>query len=241
MTDIAVVVGVGASKGLGAALARRFAAGGFEVVVVGRSQDKLDVVVGEINASGGRASAHVTDATDEAAVKVLFETAAKRGTLKAVLHNVGNNAIIPFEDLDAETFESFWRVGCFAGFLTAKTALPYLEAAGGGSLLFTGASASMRGRPNFAHFAAAKAGLRNLAQALARDYGPRGVHVGHVVVDGVIDGDQVRSRFGEYLEQLGPDGSINPDEMAEAFWAMHVQPRSAWTHELDIRPYKEVW
>jgi NAD(P)-dependent dehydrogenase (short-subunit alcohol dehydrogenase family) len=211
------------------------------VVVAGRSQDKLERVAREIEAEGGKAYGVVTDATNEEQVQALFDTSEQYGTLNAVLHNVGNNAIIPFEDLDAKTFELFWRVGCFAGFLTAKAALPKLMTVGGGTLLFTGASASMRGRPNFAHFAAAKAGLRNLAQALARDFGPRGIHVGHVVVDGVIDGEMVRSRFGEYLEQLGPDGSINPDEMAEAFWAMHVQPRSAWTHELDIRPFKEVW
>lgn len=241
MADVAVVIGVGVSKGLGAALARRFARGGMDVVVAGRSPDKLARVVDEVAAVGGTAVAKVTDATEACDVEALIDFAATRGEIGAVLHNVGNNAIIAFDDLDAETFETFWRVCCLAGFLTAKVALPHLLQGDGGSLIFTGASASIRGRPNFAHFASAKGALRNLAQSLARDYGPKGVHVGHVVVDGVIDGDQVRSRFGEYLEKLGPNGSINPDDMAEAFWAMHVQPRSAWTHELDIRPYKEVW
>ena len=116
-----------------------------------------------------------------------------------------------------------------------------MAAAGGGSMLFTGASASMRGRPNFAHFASSKAGLRMLAQALAREYGPKGVHVAHVVVDGVIDGEIVRTRFGEYLDKLGEDGSLSPDAIAEAFWFLHSQPRSAWTHELDLRPFCETW
>ncbi len=241
MGDIAIVIGVGASRGLGAAIARRFAKGGHDVVVAGRTKASLENVVGEIVSEGGEASLFQCDATQEAQVADLMAFAAGRGDIGVVTHNVGNNAIIPFEDLDAETFEHFWRVGCFAGYLTAKAALPHLEKGGGGSLLFTGASASMRGRPSFAHFASAKAGLRNLAQALAREYGPRGIHVGHVVVDGVIDGEMVRSRFGDYLNDLGEDGSLNPDHMAEAYWQMHVQPRDAWTHEIDLRPFKENW
>jgi len=159
----------------------------------------------------------------------------------AVVYNAGNNAMIPFDKLDEETFEDFWRVCCLGGFLTAKAALPSLLKSGGGSLIFTGASASLRGKANFAHFASAKAGLRNLAQAIAREYGPKEIHVGHIVVDGVINGERVRSRFGEYLDDLGEDGSLNPDDMAEAYWNMHGQPRNAWTHEIDIRPYKENW
>ena len=127
------------------------------------------------------------------------------------------------------------------GFLTAKAAAPIMLEQGSGSIIFTGASGSLRGKSNFAHFAAAKAGLRMLAQSLAREYGPKGIHVAHVVVDGVIDGDIVRSRFGEYLEKLGPGGSLNPDDMAEAFWNLHIQPRSTWTQELDLRPYVENW
>lgn len=241
MSDVAVVVGVGASNGLGAAVARRFAQGGLDVVVAGRTEGKLQEVVQEIEAKGAVATAVPCDATDEEQVQELMFRAAARGGIQAVVHNVGNNAIIPFDELDAKTFENFWRIGCFAGFLTAKAALPFLEEDGGGSLLFTGASASMRGRPSFAHFASAKAALRNLAQALAREYGPRGIHVGHVVVDGVINGEMVRSRFGEYLDHLGEDGSLKPDHMAEAYWQLHVQPRDAWTHEIDLRPFKENW
>lgn len=238
--NTAVVFGVGASKGLGAAIARRFAAGGLHTVVVGRSQDKLDAVMAEIGATGAACSAHVADATQAEDVQAAIHAADTIGPVEAVICNVGNNLPLSFDDLTAELLEQFWRTCTLSGFLAAKAALPELVA-NGGSLLFTGASASLRGRPGFAHFSAAKAGLRSLAQALAREYGPQGVHVGHVVVDGVINGELVRNAFGDYLDNLGPDGSLEPDAIAEAFWQLHSQPRNAWTFELDIRPYRESW
>ncbi len=240
MTDIAVVIGVSASAGLGAAIARRFAAGGMHAVVAGRTQSNLDRVVAEIGAAGNTASSCVTDATRAEDLAALMACAGQLGPIRSVIYNVGNNQPVPFDELTAAQFETFWRVCTLAGFLTAKAALPILLQTGG-SLLFTGASASMRGRPNFAHFGAAKAGLRNLVQALAKDYGPRGVHVGHVVVDGVIDGDRIREHFGGYLERLGEDGALAPDAIAEAYWFMHTQPRSTWTFEIDVRPFKETW
>ncbi|MDA8754984.1 SDR family oxidoreductase, partial [Luminiphilus sp.] len=155
--------------------------------------------------------------------------------------NAGSNFPIKFSDVTPEQFEAFWRVGCFGAFLTARQTLPLFSEQGKGSLFFTGASASLRGRPNFGHFSVAKAGLRNLAQALAREYGPQGIHVAHVVIDGVVNGDIVRGRFGDYLTSLGDDGALEPDAIAEAFWSLHAQHPSAWTHELDLRPYKESW
>jgi NAD(P)-dependent dehydrogenase (short-subunit alcohol dehydrogenase family) len=240
MTDTAVVMGVGASRGLGAAVARRFARGGLQVVVAGRSEEKLSRVADEITDAGNTASYFVADATRPEDLEKLLDYARDKGKVTSVVFNVGNNQIVPFSELSAEQFEQFWRTCTLAGFLTAKAALPELER-NGGSLLFTGASASMRGRPNFAHFGSAKAALRNLAQALAKDYGPRGVHVGHVVVDGVINGEIVRTRFGEYLDAMGEDGSMEPDAIAEAFWFMHTQPRNTWTFEVDVRPFKETW
>jgi len=236
----ALVFGVGASNGLGAAIARRFAKEGLHTVVAGRSQDKLDKVCAEINAAGGTSSAHVADATVATEVQAAVDATAALGTLEAVICNVGNNRPLSFNDLTEELFEQFWRTCTLSGFLAAKAALPALVKSGG-SLLFTGASASLRGRPGFAHFSAAKAGLRNMAQAVAKEYGPQGVHVGHVVVDGVINGELVRNAFGEYLDNLGPDGSLEPDAIADAFWQLHQQPRNAWTFELDIRPFKESW
>ena len=237
---IAIVVGVSATEGLGAAVARKFSANGLHVVVAGRTSERLEEVVKQITGLGGKASAFVVDATDSGELEKLMAFADSQGEVVSVVYNVGNNQPIAFTDLTEELFEQFWRVCTLAGFLTAKAALPLLERSGG-SLLFTGASASLRGRPGFAHFGAAKAALRNLAQAIAKDYGPRGVHVGHVVVDGVINGEQVRSRFGEYLEQLGEDGSLEPDTIADSYWHLHSQPRNAWTFEIDLRPYKENW
>ncbi|NND67851.1 MAG: SDR family NAD(P)-dependent oxidoreductase [Halioglobus sp.] len=238
--NIAIVFGVGASNGLGAAIARRFADGGLHTVVVGRSQGKLDTVSNEINATGATCTPYVADATIAAQVQGAIDAASSLGTVEVQVCNVGNNLPLSFNDLTEELFEQFWRTCTLSGFLAAKAALPALIASGG-SLLFTGASASLRGRPGFAHFSAAKAGLRNLAQAVAKEYGPQGVHVGHVVVDGVINGEIVRNAFGEYLDNLGPDGSLEPDAIAESFWQLHRQPRNAWTFELDIRPFKESW
>lgn len=241
MSGTVIVIGAGASQGVGGALSRKFAAGGHHVIVAGRTEAKVTALAEEVKAAGGSAEPFVVDVTSAADQDALFAHAATKGGLDAVLYNAGNNAIIPFEQLDAETYEAFWRVGCFGGFLTAKRAIPVLKQQGRGSLFFTGASGSMRGKSNFAHFASMKAGLRMLAQSLAREFGPQGVHVAHFIIDGVIDGDMVRSRFGEYLDQLGEDGGLAPDAIAEAFWYVHTQPRSAWTHELDLRPFKENW
>ena len=238
---IAMIIGVGALNGLGAALARRFARGGMEVVIIGRSAEKIEAVARDIAQTGAAAETHAADITQAEEVARAFAFAASRGDIGAVVYNAGNNAIIPFEELTAELFESFWRVCCFGAFLTAQAALPHLLKGGGGTLLFTGASASLRGRATFAHFASAKAALRNLAQALAREYGARGIHVGHVVVDGVIDGQRIRDVAPQYIESKGADGALKPDAIAESFWQMHIQPRDCWTHEVDVRPFKETW
>ena len=241
MGDVAVVIGVGASDGLGGALARRFAKGGMHVVISGRTQSKLDAIADEIKKDGGQATGIVGDTTVASDCENVFAQAAEIGPIKAVLYNAGNNWPIPFSELDAEKFEEFWRICCLGGFCAAHASLPYLEKSGGGTLLFTGASASMRGKPNFAHFAAAKAGLRAMAQALAKEYGPKNIHVGHVVVDGMINGDRLKTLVPEILEKAGPDGSLVPEDMAESFWQLHVQPRSTWTFEIDLRPYCETW
>jgi NAD(P)-dependent dehydrogenase (short-subunit alcohol dehydrogenase family) len=240
MQETAVVIGVSASRGLGAAIARKFAAEGLHCVVAGRTAERLAEVSDEIQGAGGACSPCVTDATDARALSDLMTFAQGLGPVRAVIFNVGNNQPIAFDELTAEQFEQFWRVCTLSAFLTAKAALPHLLDQGG-SLLFTGASASMRGRPGFAHFGAAKSALRNLAQALAKDYGPRGIHVGHVVVDGVINGERIRQHFSEYLDALGEDGALEPDAIAAAYWQLHGQPRNAWTFELDVRPYKETW
>ena len=241
MSKSVVVLGAGVPDGVGGALALRFAREGLHAVVTGRTQEKVEQTAQAVREAGGSAEALAVDVTSAEDQDALFRAVARRGEIAAVLYNAGNNALISFEDLTAEQFEDFWRIGCLGAFLTAKRALPLLAAQGSGSLFFTGASGSMRGRPGFAHFAAAKAALRNLAQALAREYGPQGVHVAHFVIDGVINGDKVRSRLSEYLDSLGEQGALEPSAIADAFWAIHAQHRTAWTHEIDLRPYKERW
>jgi NAD(P)-dependent dehydrogenase (short-subunit alcohol dehydrogenase family) len=241
MAETVIIVGAGVSDGVGGALARRFAAGGYHVIAAGRTDEKVQTLAEEIRKAGGPAEGFRTDVTSEADQDALFEHASQKGPVAAVIYNAGNNAVIPFEKLKPETVEQFWRVGCFGAFLTAKRAIPILTAQQRGSLFFTGASGSMRGKPNFAHFASMKAGLRMLAQSLAREYGPQGIHVAHFVIDGAVDGERVRTYLGAYLDSLGEDGSLSPDAIAEAYWFVHGQPRSAWTHEMDLRPYKETW
>ncbi|MEL6829943.1 MAG: SDR family NAD(P)-dependent oxidoreductase [Pseudomonadota bacterium] len=241
MAETTIILGAGASNGVGGALARRFASEGQHIIVTGRTEAKVQIIADEIIASGGSAEAMQVDVTSEADQDALFQHAWQKAPIGAVLYNAGNNAVIPFEDLKPELVERFWRVGCFGAFLAAKRAIPILSEQGKGSLFFTGASGSMRGKPNFAHFASMKAGLRMLAQSLAREYGPKGVHVAHFIIDGAINGEQLRSRFGEYLERLGEDGALSPDAIAEAYWSVHSQHRSAWTQEMDLRPYSEKW
>ena len=241
MTGQVILLGAGGPDGLGGAIARRFAREGHPVIVSGRTLEKVEATVRRIQDQGGTAEARQVDVTSEADQERLFQHAHDSGTVAAVVFNAGNNAIIPFEELTPQTFEAFWRVGLYGAFLTAKRALPILKSQAKGSLLFTGASASMRGRANFAHFASMKAGLRMLAQSLAREYGPQGVHVAHIVVDGILDGEMARSRFSDYMDSLGEDGVLSPDAVAETFWSVHKQHRSAWTHELDVRPFSEAW
>lgn len=241
----AVVVGVGAERGLGAALCRRFAAEGYHVLVAGRTADRIDQVVRTIRAAGGSADPVPTDATREEDVIRLFDRAfasdAAAGPPDLIVSNAGNNQRIDFRELSAQTFEDFWRVGCFAGFLVGREAVRRMVPLGRGTVIFTGASASLRGKPGFAHFAAAKAGLRMIAQSMAREYGPLGIHVAHVVIDGGIDGDRLRTRRPEVIRERGEDGLLGIDAIADTFWHIHRQPRSAWAQEVDLRPFKEAF
>lgn len=239
----AVVIGVGAEQGLGAALCRRFAAGGYHVLVAGRTAAKVAQVAKSIDAAGGAAEAFAMDATSEADVIRLFDRAMAPGDgrdpVDLVAFNAGVNQKIDWRELTAETFEEFWRIGCFGGFLVGREAARRLVPQGRGTILFTGASASLRGKPGFAHFSAAKAGLRMIAQSMAREYGPLGIHVAHVVIDGGINGHRLISRRPEALKERGEDGLLGIDAIAETYWHIHRQPRTAWAQEIDLRPYKE--
>ena len=239
----AIVVGVGAEHGLGAALCRRFAAEGHHVLVAGRTPHRVEQVVRAIAEAGGSAEAVPTDTTREEDVITLFDRAmsprAKSGPLDLVVFNAGNNQHIPLREVDAKLFEDFWRVGCFAGFLVGREAARRLAPLGRGTVIFTGASGSLRGKSGFAQFAAAKAGLRMISQSMAREFGPLGLHVAHVVIDGGINGERLVSRRPQLLQERGADGLLDVDAIAETYWQIHRQHRTAWTQEVDLRPFKE--
>lgn len=236
------MIGVGAEQGTGAALARRFAREGLPTFVAGRTPEKVEAVAAAIRSEGFLAQAIVADCTVIDDVLRLLDTAeAAAGSLEAVLYNAGNNRFAPLLEMDDAFFEDLWRVCCFGGFLVGREAARRMLPNGRGSILFTGATASMRARPPFTAFASAKAGLRAVAHGMAREFGPQGIHVGHLVIDGVIDGDQVNTKFPQLKERLGKEGMLAVDDIADAFWSLHSQPRSAWTLELDLRPSRETF
>jgi len=239
----AVVVGVGVERGVGGAVSKKFALEGYHVIVAGHTAAKIEQVVNSIQAKGGSAQAVVTDTTSEKDILALFDLAMAPGPGREpadlVVFNAGNNQVIDFCQLTANQFEDFWRVGCFGGFLVGREAARRLVPLGRGTVIFTGASGSLRGKPGFAHFAAAKAGLRMLSQSMAREFGPQGIHVAHAIIDGGINGDRLRNLMPKMVEQRGDDGLLDVDGIADTYWHLHQQPRTAWTQEIDLRPYKE--
>ena len=239
----AVVLGVGAEQGLGAAAARRFAGEGYHVLVAGRTAGKIGKVVDGIRKAGGSATAVTVDGTQEAEVVALWDRAmaddADGTPADLVVFNMGNNAAVDIREMTAQHFEDSWRVGCFAGFLFGREAVRRLAPLGRGTVIFTGASGSWRGRPRFAAFNATKGGLRLLVQSLAREFGPQGLHIAHAIIDGGIEGERLLSRMPDRKDKAGADGLLNIDAIADSYWHLHTQHRSAWTHEIDLRPYKE--
>ena len=241
MASGALVLGVGAISGLGGALCRRFAREGLEVFAGGRTAAKLDALVAELAKGGGRAHALRCDVTSAADMARAFETVEKAtgAPPELVVYNAGNMAAGPLAQMTDEFFEAAWRVCAFGAFLCAREAVRRMAPRGRGTVIYTGATSSLRSRPPFIAFAAAKAAERAVAQGVARELGPKGVHVAHVVVDGVIDGELVNSRMPQIKQNLGEDGMLSIDALADAYWMLHEQDRTAWTAELDLRPYKE--
>ena len=235
----AVIIGVGPLEGLGARLCLHASREALHVIAAGRTQARLDDVERAIENEGGKASSMVTDATAEQQVIELISFAESIGPLDLAIYNAGNNFSGDFLTMESNLFERAWRIGTLGGFLFAREALKAMAPRGAGTLVFTGASASMRGKPGFAPFTAAKAGLRAMAQSLAREFGPRGVHVGHVVIDGGIAGEKIKTGAPQFAERVGEDGLIDLDGIASAYIYLYRQPRTAWTHELDLRTYKE--
>ncbi len=241
MTKTAIISGVGPDQGMGAQLARRFAKLGLHVFVAGRTAASLDAVAASIVRDGGKATAAVADATNEQATIELFKQARAVGPIDLVIYNTGNNTPGRIEDMTAEYFENSWRVCCLGGFLYGREAVKHMKRDGGGTLLFTGASASMRGKPNFGAFNSAKGALRLLAHALAKEVGPEGIHVGHVVIDGAIAGDKIRTRFPEYAAKLGDNGLIDIQAIVDGYEYLYKQPRRGWSFEVDMRTAIETW
>ena len=231
---------VGAGDATGGAIAKRFARGGLVACVTRRSADKLAPLVDEITQAGGQARGFASDARKEEEVVALVDTIEREvGPIEAMVFNIGANVPCSILDETARKYFKIWEMACFAGFLTGREVARRMVARGRGTILFTGATAGLRGSANFAAFAGAKHALRALAQSMARELGPKNIHVAHVVVDGAIDTDFIRENFPERYALRQQDGILKPDSIAEAYWMLHRQPRDAWTHELDLRPYME--
>ena len=237
-----LILGVG--DGLGSALARAFAAEGHVVCMTRRARnlEALQALAGSIAADGGTAHAYGVDARSEDEMTALFATIERDiGPLEVVVFNVGANVRFGIRETTTRVFTKVWEMACFSGFLAGREAARVMAPRGRGSILFTGATASVRGRDGFAAFAAAKHGLRAVAQSMARELGPQGIHVAHVVIDGAIDGVFTRENRTDVEGLLARDEILKPDDIAAAYVNLHKQPRSAWTHELDLRPWRETW
>jgi NAD(P)-dependent dehydrogenase (short-subunit alcohol dehydrogenase family) len=237
---------IGAGDFIGAAIARRFAAEGFTVFAGRRNGEKLAPLVAAIEAAGGRVVARSLDARKEDDVVAFLRDADAHAPLEVCVFNVGANVNFPITETTERVFRKVWEMACYAGFLAGREAARLMLARGQGAIFFTGATASMRGGVGYAAFASAKAGLRAVAQSMARELGPKNIHVAHLVIDAGVDTafvrERIRQRGGEEaLAKLPPDQLMNPQSIAETYWHLYNQPRDAWTFELDLRPYREVW
>jgi NAD(P)-dependent dehydrogenase (short-subunit alcohol dehydrogenase family) len=240
MKKAALVVGAGDATG--GAIARRFAREGFIACVTRRQADKLEPLVQAIRDGGGEAHGFGSDARDEAAVSELVTTIERDlAPLEVVVFNIGANVRFAITETTERVYRKVWEMGALAGFLVGREAARVMLPRKQGTIIFTGATASLRGGQGFAAFAGAKHALRALAQSMARELGPQGIHVAHTVIDGAIDTNFIAQNFPERYALKADDGILNPDHIAEAYWQLHRQPKSAWTHELDLRPWMENW
>ncbi|MGL6244728.1 SDR family oxidoreductase [Pseudomonas sp.] len=242
MNNKKVVLVVGAGDATGGAIAKRFAQEGFVACVTRRSADKLQPLVDAIKANGGDAHGFACDARKEEDVIALVEQIETEiGPIEAFVFNIGANVPCSILEETARKYFKIWEMACFSGFLNAREVAKRMAKRQRGTILFTGATAGLRGASGFAAFAGAKHGIRALAQSMARELGPMNIHVAHVVVDGAIDTDFIRNSFPEKYATKDEDGILNPEHIAENYWYLHSQPRDAWTFELDLRPWNERW
>ncbi|MBU3720875.1 MAG: SDR family oxidoreductase [Burkholderiaceae bacterium] len=242
MANPGVCCVIGAGDATGSAVARRFAREGYTVCVARRTEAALTPLVNQISAAGGRALAFGLDARREDQVATFFNRIeAEVGPIEIVIFNVGGNVRFPILETTAQKYFKVWEMCAMAGFLVGREAARVMLARERGTLLFTGATASLRGGAGFSAFAGGKAALRALAQSMARELGPKGLHVGHIVIDGLIDTVATRATFPQKVVEVGEDGILQPDHIADAYWWLHQQTRDAWTFELDLRPSVERW
>ena len=237
---VALVIGAGDSTG--SAIAARFAREGYIACLTRRSADKLQPAVDAIRAAGGQAFGYGSDARKEEEVAALVERVEREhGAIEVLVFNIGANVPCSILEETPRKYFKIWEMACFGGFLNAREVALRMVGRGRGTILFTGATASLRGSAHFAAFAGAKHALRALAQSMARELGPKNIHVAHVVVDGAIDTEFIRSSFPERYALKEQGGILDPAHIADNYWHLHRQPRDAWTFELDLRPYMERW
>lgn len=242
----ATVAVIGAGDFIGGEIAKKFASEGFTVFAGRRQAEKLKPLVDEIEAAGGRVVARGLDARKEEEVNAFLQEADKHAPLEVCIFNIGANVSFPIVDTTERVFRKVWEMACYSGFLAGRESARLMLQRGRGNIFFTGATASMRGGSGFAAFASAKFGLRALAQAMARELGPKNIHVAHLVIDAPVDTAWVRERIAgregpQALENMDPDRLMPPSAVAESYWALYQQPRSAWTFEQEIRPFGEKW
>ena len=240
MSEKKAVLVVGAGDATGGAIARRFAREGYIACVTRRSVDKLAPLVAQIEAAGGKAVPFGSDARNEdEVIKLVEHIEGEIAPIEVAVFNIGGNVRFGITETTTRIYTKVWEMGALAGFLMGREVAKVMLPRERGSIFFTGATASLRGRDGFAAFAGAKHALRALAQSMARELGPKGIHVAHLVIDGAIDTAFIRDTFPERYKLKEKEGIVNPDAIAEAYWQLHTQPKNAWTHEMDLRPWME--
>ncbi|AVO50862.1 short-chain dehydrogenase [Melaminivora suipulveris] len=242
MTDKKAILVIGAGDATGGAIARRFAREGYIACVTRRSADKLQPLLDQITREGGQAHGFASDARKEDEMVALVQRIeAEIAPIEVAVFNIGANVRFPITETTARVYFKVWEMACFAGFLMGREAARVMLPRGRGTIVFTGATASLRGREGFAAFAGAKHALRALAQSMARELWPKGIHVAHPIIDGAIDTEFIRNTFPERYALRDQGGIVDPEHIAELYWQLHRQPRDAWTHETEVRPWLEPW
>ena len=242
MNEAKAVLVIGAGDATGGAIARRFAREGYIACVTRRSADKLAPLVDQIRAEGGQAHGFASDARkEEDMVALVAKIEREIAPIDVAVFNIGANVRFGITETTSRVYTKVWEMACFGGFLMGREAAKVILPRGRGTIIFTGATASVRGREGFAAFAGAKHALRALAQSMARELWPKGIHVAHTIIDGAIDTEFIRSNFPERYALKVQQGILSPEHIADAYWQIHCQPRDTWTHETELRPWIESW